>query len=264
MRILSIALTLLLISASANAQVKADPKKMDPNKYAVPKLTVNGVEKPIPIGELVVLEAQLDPTAKDVSAVSYSWTVLPTYKNLVTWPDGTKIIFGTGTRPQNVTVILTASFVFVTKEADKITDVSLKTTTTVVTVKIVQDAETPDDNKEPDTALGKDIKTWLATVKTSNRYNEDAVKQDALKVANNFEKIAAAIAAGAIKGPQSILTNTKEANDDAIGNRDAWLPFFNSLSAYLQSASKTNKLKTDEQYASLWKDISSAIKSAIK
>jgi hypothetical protein len=247
----------------SNAQNK-EIKKTNPDKYMLPKLTVSGAEKPIPIGELVVLEATLDQSAKDISAVSYSWTVLPSYKNLVTWPDGTKIILGTGTKPQTVTVILTASVVFATKEADKITDIALKTTTSVVTVKIVQDADVPDDNNEPEGGLTKEVKTWLASVKSSNRYTDANIKQDANKIANNFDKISAAVAAGAIKGPQAILTATKEANDDAIGNRDAWLPFFNSLSAHLQAASKTNKLKTDDQYASTWREIAAAIKSATK
>lgn len=269
MRILSVTLLALLLSLSAQAQnkleAKQEAKKVNQEKYVLPKLTITGIEKPIPIGELVVLEASSDAASnKDITAISYSWTVLPSYKNLVTWPDGTKIIFGTGTRPQNVTIILTASFVFTSKEADKITDVALKTTTTVATVKIVQDAENPDDHKDPETALSKEVKDWIASVKTNNRYTDANVKTDAAKLAANFEKISAAIAAGTLKGPSAILAATKDANDDVITNRDAWLPFFNSLSAFLQSASKTNKLKTDDQYASTWREIAAAIKSATK
>lgn len=277
MRVITLsALVLLLLGAAVSAQDLPKPEKKAVGvNYSAPKLTVSGADKSIAIGELVVLDAVLDGSPKDMTAVSYSWTVLPTNKNIVTWPDGAKIIFGTGTKPQNVTVILTASMVFATKEADKITDISLKTATTIVTVRITDAG--PDNNTDPvkpdpiipspvkpESEVSKKTLSWVKLVKTSAKYKDANLRSDANAIADNFDKIASATAAGTLKGANAILKATKEANDSAVSNRDEWLPFFNELSDFLQSANKSGTLKTDDQYASTWREIAKGIRNAIK
>lgn len=255
--------------AYAEDKPKTEVKKLEAPKYTAPTLTITGADKPISIGELVVLDATLDSTPKDLTAVSYTWTVLPT-KNVVTWPDGAKIIFGTGTKPQSVTVILTASFVFTTKDQDKITDVALKTTTCIATVNIVDEVTpTPPPGPGPGpgprpSAFTKNAQDWVALVKTTNKYNAAAVKNDANLLSQSFEKIAAAIAAGTLKGAPKILKETKESNDSAIDNRDAWLPWFNNLSTALSEANKNGTLKSDDDYAKTWREIATGLKAAAK
>ncbi len=266
---------LLAASVLASPVLSQEPKQAEAKKTSVapdrqlPKLTISGADKPIQIGELVVLDATLDTLPKDLSAVSYAWTVLPQNKNIVTWPDGTKIIFGTGIKPQNVTVILTASFVYTIKDGDKITDVALKTTTTIATLKIIDEGGVeptpgPVDPIAPESALTQNAKNWVKLVKTTNKYSASDVKSDAIKLANNFERIAASIAAGTLKTSTAILKTTKESNDASINNRDEWLPFFNALSEHLQSANKSGTLRTDDQYAAAWREISKGLKASTK
>lgn len=269
-----IVMTAFVCSSHITAQEKQKPevKKPESPKYSAPVLTITGADKPINIGELVVLDATLDNPPKDLATVSYSWTVLP-QKNIVTWPDGAKIIFGTGTRPQSVTVILTASFLFTTKDQDKITDVALRTATTIATVKIVQDGTDPEPGPGPGpgpgpvvptSAFAKNAQEWVASVKTTNKYGAKDVKADAAALAQSFERIAAAIAAGTIKGPQNILKESKDSNDSAIQARDNWLPWFNKLSEALQSANKSGSLKSDDDYAKTWREIAKGLTAASK
>jgi hypothetical protein len=237
-------------------------------KPTAPKVSIEGADKPIGIGDIVVLSVKLDSQPKDLSTVSYSWTILPA-KNIETWPDGTKVLFGTGVKPQKITVILNAAFVFTAKQGDK-TDVSLKTTTTVIEVTI-DDSVTPTPGPTPGPgpkpvipSLTTAAKEWVTLVKKTPKYTDSEVKIDAEKLAESFSSIAAAIAAGTLKDQNAILKATKESNDSAISNREEWLPWFKKLSDHLSAANKDGTIKSTSQYATAWREISTGLTNASK
>lgn len=258
MRVIASLWSVMAIAALACAQ----------EKPTAPKVSIEGADKPIGIGEIVVLSVKLDSQPKDLSTVSYSWTILPA-KNIETWPDGTKVLFGTGVKPQKITVILNAAFVFAAKQGEK-TDVTLKTTTTVIEVTI-DDSVTPTPGPTPGPGpkpvvptLTTSAKEWVTLVKKTPKYSDTDIKSDASKLADSFSGIAAAIAAGTLKDQNAILKATKESNDSAISNREEWLPWFKKLSDYLSTANKDGSIKTTSQYAAAWRDISAGLTNASK
>lgn len=259
------------VVANPDAFELSAPHPVD-DKFQIPKITINGAEQAIPIGELVQLSVSLDSKPKDFHSVSYTWTVLPK-KSVIVWPDGTRIIFGTGTQTQNFTVILTASFVYTVKEGEKITEVAQRSTTSTATVQI-QGGSTPPgpgpgpvDPINPDgglTGLSKQAFDWVGLVSRTGTYTDDKVKADAKKLATSFNNIAAAIAAGTYPDVQAILKASKESNDAAIENRNEWLPWFTKMSEHLQQAYSNGTTRTPQQFASAWREITKGLEAAAK
>jgi len=243
-----------------------------PDKFQIPKLSIGGADKPINIGELVQLWAKLDSTPKDLHSVTYSWTVLP-QKNSIVWPDSTQIIFGTGTKAQSIVVVLTASFVYTVKEGDKIVEIAQRSTTNTITVQI-SDSEhldpepTPEPNPPnpgPDlNGLSKNAFEWTSLIARTPTYTNDKIKSDAKKLADSFNKIAAATAAGIYPDIAAILKATKDNNDAVIETKNEWLPWFTKISEFLQQSYKDGTIRTIQQYNIAWKEIAKGLEASSK
>lgn len=232
---------------------------------------VVGADAPIPIGELVVLTAELKNPPKDIKEVNYSWTILPK-RDAVLWPDQTKIVFGTGNAPREYTIVLTAAVLSAGDEMKL-----LQSYTTVTTVKVggsdpvkpvdpvaPVDPVTPVDPIDPNplTGISKDVYQWISLVKTTPLYTNEMIKADAAKLAVSFEAVAASVAAGIYKDYNEILTATRNSNRQAIANRDEWLPWFEKLSAKLKESYADGSIKTNDQISQAWRDIAKGLNKA--
>lgn len=241
------------------------PSQVD-SKFQIPAIAIVGAERAIPVGEMVQLGVKLDSKPKDLHSVSYTWTILPR-KPFIVWPDGTQIIFGTGTQSQNYTAILTASFVYVVKEGDKIIEVAQRSVTNTATVQIGGGSlPNPDPTDPPDPdgdllGLSKQAFEWVALVSRTNAYTEANVKADAKKLAASFTTVSTAIDAGTYADVAAIMKATKESNDQAFENRNEWLPWFSKMSIYLQQAYNSGAIRTPQQYAVAWRDIAKGLDS---
>lgn len=240
------------------------------DKFSTPKVTITGAEQAIPVGGLVQLGVTLESKPKDLHSVSYTWTVLPKTPT-ITWPDGTKIIFGTGVQNSTFTVILTASFVYTTKEGDKITEIIQRSTTSTVSVQIQGSIPTPGPGPGPGpgprpdsnlTGLSKQAYDWVGLVNRTGSYTDDKVKSDAQKLSVSFNGVAAAVAAGVHTDVQAILKATKESNDATIENRTEWLPWFTKMSEYLQQSYGNGTVRTPQQFAAAWREIAKGLEAA--
>lgn len=240
----------------------------DPSAAGVKVL---GADTPIPIGELVVLSAELLNPPKEVKEVNYSWTILPK-RDAVLWPDQTKIVFGTGNAPREYTIVLTAA---VLSAGDDLK--LLQSYTTVTTVKVggsgPVDPNPPVDPVDPVdpvnpvdpnalSGIAKQAYSWVSLVKTGPNYTAESVKTDAAKLAVSFDSIASSVAAGVYKDYNDILVATRNSNRLAIANRDEWLPWFEKLSAQLKESFNDGSIKTNDQIAQAWRDIAKGLSKA--
>lgn len=81
-------------------------------------------------------------------------------------------------------------------------------------------------------------------------------------LANSFRSMASAIGAGTMKDPQTILTQTREANNLALsGHVDAWKPWGTKLSETLAKLNAEGKLVTPEDYATAWNEIATGLEA---
>lgn len=84
---------------------------------------------------------------------------------------------------------------------------------------------------------------------------------DAVKLADSFSGVAAAILAGTLKAPLEIQAATTEANRAALGeHKAAWMPWAQKLSGYLQAESAAKRLETAEQHRVTWLSIAAGLR----
>lgn len=245
------------------------PEPEDP-KYTPPVLNVGGADSPIPLGELVQLWIkQPDIIPDNLYSTAYTWTLLPN-KSFVTWPDKTRILFGAGVQNSTFVAIVTASHVFVDKDADgDLNNITQRTVTKMVTVKIGDGTVIPPDPGGGEdggggggdippgiTGLAKQSYDWTINVNVASK------KADAAKLAASFTAVAAQIQNGTLRDVSAILNATKQNNDRAITTRDQWLPWFTRMSEHLQKSFSNGSIKTLQQFNTAWLEIAKGLQAA--
>jgi len=240
--------------------------------YDVPDPQIQGADQAYKVGDLIQLSIKpWDKKPDDLHSVKYSWTVLPT-KQIVVWPDGSKILFGTGNTSTTYVVVMTASYVFTEEDPDgSITDIAQRTVTKIAAVQVTGGTGTPptdpgngNGNGNGLSGLSKSAFDWVSMVNTSPTYTAVAVKADAAKLAAAFRSIADKIRNGQITDVSTLLAQTKATNDAAIENRNAWLPWFTQMSQHLQTAYGNNTIRTMPQFEAAWRDIATGLDAAAK
>lgn len=243
------------------------PQQISAFNAQTPVISITGADKPIPVGELVVLNAAIDSKPSNLHSVAYSWTVLPK-REVIVWPDGTKAVFGTGTSNQTYTVILTTSFVYAVKDNEKITDIIQRSMTQTVIVNIDNgqtppptEPTTPEDpsggtNANPPlSGLPKLASDWTNLVIRNESNQDEDIKLDAANLAKAFRTIADQIDNKVLTDINSIMGASKTLNDGAIKHKLEWLPWFAKVSEYVESSYKDGSMREVSQYSKAWKEI---------
>lgn len=243
-----------------NPPLVAQAPTEDP--YKLPELEIEGIDKPYPLGEMVKLGIKpMTEKPEFLESVTYSWTILPK-REVVIWPDATKIFFGTGTVRTTYTVILNASYVYV-EEAGKMAHRAVSRTVQVT----VGGLDTPDPVEpnpvepnpiEPNvpelTGLSKRALDWVKSVEAN-----EAFKEDASTISSNFATVANMIEQGTLDTVDKIMAETKNMNDSKVKNSAAWMPWFKQMSIYLETEFSEGKLTTTQQFAQAWRQISAGL-----
>lgn len=235
------------------------------DKYPPPVPEIVGAESPIPYGEVVQLWVKpLTKKPDHLHSVTYAWSVLP-QKNFVVWPDSTRILFGSGTKPQTYAVVLNASYVFVVPGEGSKSEIVQRSINKVQTVQIGDGAAAGPDELPPATpnltGTAKQVYEWTSTVIVGADYSEETFRNDAALIAKNFGDIAAAIGKNDPKLTSviEVLRATKKVNDEKINNRAAWTQWFANTSELIQQMNNTGILKTSKDCQSVWVEISEGL-----
>lgn len=240
-----------------------DLSDTESEEVSAPSTEIVGAENEYQVGDLIELWVKPTEPPQDLISVNYAWTVLPPI-DFKTWPDQTRILFGTGSTNNIYQIVLTASYVFSNVNPDgTMTGIEQRSMTTMATVQVGGGKPQPTDTQS--TGLANLANSWVAQVNRTDDYKETEIKSDADRLAISFRSIADQIREGKLSGLEQILSAAKTSNDGAVGSRKAeWLPWFNKMSEYLQESHSNKILIEDSQFQQAWIDIADGLESASK
>lgn len=100
------------------------------------------------------------------------------------------------------------------------------------------------------------VRVWVTS------FVDPSSRSSAQALAGSFRGISSAIAAGTIAAPQAILTETKNANNAALGaNVRAWEPFGEKLSAEIKRLYLEKKIVTPADFAEAWNEVATGLEA---
>lgn len=247
------------------------------DKYVLPKQSIVGADKPVPLGELVDLDlSPIENRPANLASVSVDWRVFEGNTPKRVRQQGGGIFFGAGVEPKKMLVIAAVSYLYLEKEGDKIKDAQVRSQLLTTELQIGQSEPKPGPN--PPTPPGPDPvpnptpnlpNGRFGLAKTTYLHAVTKVKEPRAKaaqvLAESFESVASAVAAGAYKTGDQILTATKEANNAALAtvnlDPNPWEDFGAELQKTLYELYKSKKIATAEDYADAWREIATGLKA---
>lgn len=227
---------------------------------AVVDLKIDGVSEPYTIGDLIQLEASVSGVNAD-STVVYDWKIQPEV-SFKKWPDNSKIILGTGHKPEKFIVFLSVAIMTKTGQDSTVAVKSAVETVTVVSIDQQPIDQQPIKPIEiaPLGEFGKAAVDFSKQVSITEFYTKETYASDAKKLAENFGTISNQLKTGEIATLEAALLKTREFNNN-FPNKAIWSNWFNKLSNKLSEANDANKLGTIEEMVNVWGDISNGLRS---
>lgn len=266
---------------------------------SLPDQTILGAEKPVGIGELVILTVSpIKNPPKSLKQVSYKWKVLElsltANKTLVTTlkqnvqeqSDGTSVIFGSGADPEKkFLAVLSIGYLFAEEKDgklekdDKVEEITQASQLLMATVSVGGEVNpcpprppgpNPPGPNPPGPLPGPDFPpgrfglaekayNWSAKV---NLPPEQKV-QSAQALAASFSSVASQIAAGTLTNPVKILQETKNSNGTALKSVNipnaAWDAWGAEFQKYAFELYKSSKLKAPGDFADAWREIAAGL-----
>lgn len=239
-RLRKIMVLVVAVLATAPACFAAD--------YVVPDQQIVGATTPVPIGDVVELSiSPIKTPPANLTASSYEWTVIDSDGKEASFHRCENLIyFGTGTKPKKVRAFVAATYLYLSKKGDQITDVGVRTMLLTAEVMIGDPQPQPDPNPPPAPlpdgrfGLAKKCRDMaMAKVPAGDSRTKGA---DAL--AKSMRGVVSAIDSKAFESQNEVLKQTITANVNAIAvagvPRDDWIPFFTELKSELVKQSVKN------------------------
>lgn len=225
-----------------------------------PDLKIEGVENSYTVGDLIEIDAVLTGV-DDGAEVKYDWKVRPEVEFKI-WPDGSKILLGTGPKPTDFTIYLAVAALAKDGQTQILE-------TRIDTATVTQEGEPVDgpapenpekaDPKPPELgAFGKAAQELAKTVQITEFYSEDEYEDDLKLLSQNFRLIVTNAKSGKITTLDEALAKTREFNRN-FGNRAIWTDWFNGVSSKLEEASKDGGLGSMDDVAGVWQDIANGL-----
>jgi|WetSurMetagenome_2_1015567.scaffolds.fasta_scaffold06167_2 hypothetical protein len=197
----------------------------------------------IKIGQL----AKLDVTKS--TGKTFKWKVLPPNTEFVTYDDGRKAVFSTGTAGEYIFIVACAND----------NDVDVKTFTVKVGDVVPNPAPVPPSPVNPATGFTGKVVDFTKLVNSPNK------KAEAGKLAGGFTSVLQQIQGGQLTTAEQIVEAQKIANRSALGNNlTSWLPFLEALQKEMKSQAELGLLVTAEQHATIWKQIAEGLNLVAK
>lgn len=231
-------------------------RQEQPDKFEVPKIEIVGTEEPYQIGDLILLSIKpLEKLPEELKSAVFSWTVLPEPSKLITWPNKTQIIFGTGNTNTEYTIILNSTFSFV---KDSVTEYRATTTIVkcVVGIGPVKSVAAP-------TGLIKvqDFSKKITANLSSVLLDEAVKKADVKKLAASFRKLAGVIEDQKNLSKETIITMQSSDCQEALGaNSNAFIPWFDLLTKELKALNGSREL-TRSDFVQTYRAVATALES---
>lgn len=253
----------------------SQPSVVAKDDVVVPKQTINGLEKVVK-GEVVVLSLSPFDDAK-VTSHSQEWRVydIVVKEDVIklveksvtkfTSEDGSKaIFFGSGIEDKTMFVQVAVTYLYVTKEADKISKVVTKTVILSGELKIGDGVKPPGPIvPDPDVPEGKfGLTKFVHTSINENMKSGKLVASSA--VAQVYDGIVTRIRAKTLTDPEKILEETGslvgKALKDLTYDKPGWSKASTAVQDKLYELYTDGTLKTADNYADALKALSDGLK----
>jgi hypothetical protein len=245
-RLISIAIAYLALAGSLVRG--AEPAPPPPAGVAA---RIEGPDSAV-VGDLVILDASHSEGA------DFAWVAVGANKGFLPVDSGRRFVFATA-QPGKYTFILAVG------GGDQVA-----TDTHELTIEAPLPpgpgpgpgpSPTPPDPALPDGkfALAKLARDWALSI---DRESPLRRRQTAQSLAGSFRSIASAIAAGTLSNAESILEETRSANNRALGDQvDAWKPWGARLADTLTSLHRDGRLRTTSDYVTAWTEIAQGLEA---
>jgi hypothetical protein len=193
-------------------------------KFELPILELEGCEQAIVLGDIVELSIRpIEKLPVGLKSAIYSWTILPPPPRVLPWVDSTKVIFGTGIKDQEYTIILTATYAFANEDLKTIehrTSTLIKKV--VVGVSAIPKQSSTNVNLNESANIIKNSFTLIA----GPNYSEDMKKKDFKLLAASFKKVADIAESKPELTVRTVMTTQSESNVEVlkenVGLYKAW------------------------------------------
>jgi hypothetical protein len=193
-----------------------------------PNVTVSGNEQPIDASNgIAVLTAAIDAQSvpANLAKIKYKWVVMDNgvpRKDVIIWPDGTKVIIGAGTQPRIITVILYVGCLYGTKDGDVVNAADINFPDPIfvnVTVGVPPVIPpTPVNPNPPAPSALPDGKYKIAQTAYGLVLTDVplAARSASPALSASFSSIATQVAAGTLTGSANILAALRSSNAAAL------------------------------------------------
>ena len=261
--LLSLLIAILLVSGSIFAQ----------DKFIVPNQEIVGVEEPIALGELVVINvSDIDKLPEHFHSAAYNWKIFEIKnselgeKRCISTKDG--VFFGAGIKNQKLTAMCTVVYLYIVKEDDRVIEVATRTRLLTAQIQIGKPGPPPPkpDPIDPNPVFpdGRFKLAKFAYDTGMSQVKKEEMRERAAKaLANSFRSIASAIAAGTIKSDRDVLIKTKEANNSALakccGTTERWETWSSALQDKLYELYQSKDLQSVQDYSQAWREIAEGL-----
>jgi len=242
-----------------------------PLDIVIPTVTIVGGEQPIEIGELIQLKAEIN-SDESINSLKYSWTVLPD-RDITVWPDGSKILFGTGTKHDAYIVVLTVSFVFAELGPENEISIQQKAVTLRQDVQIIRSilqTETSESTPittnflRPLSGISENAYELVKSIERNANYTDEDVKRDATNLFAAFTSVASDIELGILTDLNAVLETTIKRNAGVLDNKKAWGGWFDDISNSIEILYNDGKLEKMSEITQIWRDIAKGLIKASK
>lgn len=274
-------------SAENTPIVKSDIDKTQPlsiretpdsndNEEIAPKPIIEGADNKYEYGDLIRLSIKpLTTNPNNLHSVKYTWTLLPQTDHEI-WPDSTRIIFSAGTRPQVFVIITTASYVYATPDTNGKIQITQKVSQTTTAIQIGSNqnipntptANTPTATPQTPNLVGfsATVYEWAKLIQQSPSYNNTMIKEDAAKIAANFETIKEEIESNSLTDISAIVAATKNRNDMSLSRNTIihWQPWFDKLTEHLRKEFISGNIQNKSALIKMWNDVAIALNQIAK
>ncbi len=249
----AIAIGLLLLCSLA---ARATDFQLPENQQIV------GVDKPVPLGELVTLTVNpVQKAPEHFLKATYDWKVFDGLKEKPVLQNGNTVFFGAGIKSKKLLAVVAATYLYAVKDKDgKVIEIGSKTRLMSAEVVI---GDTPDvtpepEPEQPETPVAGKFALAPFVYQSARSLVKPASRKGAKPLAAAFRKSAAEA-----RSVNELLNKTKDANDAAIigagVSTDDWEAWGEALQEKLKVLFKAGKLKSLADYQQAWTEISDGL-----
>lgn len=276
-KLLSICILLVGVNfTSADSPVTPKIPTSSPSskeEYVVPTQSIKGLEKPVAIGDVVTLSLSKVDTVAPLVSYDEVWKiyefvnvdgrtkVINKTTESYTNTEGNKVIvFGSGTSSRTLFVQVAVTYLYATKDTDKITKFGSRT---VILTGELSIGDGTDPQPPPDVPDGKFGLTKLVYQSMMNNVKNGRVSAGK-KVALGYDSVVTKIRAKTLTDPEEILQEAGKAASAALMGLDydkqGWAKVSDDVQNKLFDLYTNKVLKVSNDYADALESLSSGLK----